>query len=164
MQWKKRSRLKRYCSVTRRKLRHFPPASGRMTPTSVCLWRHREHGDDNKRWRQRRFESSQEMGVKKMKKWQSVVGIHFIIICECVRSCKFYPKLRLASGFTLTKSTRTVTLQDVQPRYVTSAFHNQGRKWQFPFGNIRKTTKKATSNVIFSRTADRIAAKFCMTI
>ena len=29
-------------------------------------------------------------------------------------------KLRLATGFTLTKSTRTVTLQDVQPHNVTS--------------------------------------------
>ena len=32
----------------------------------------------------------------------------------------FYPKLHLASGFTLTKSTRMVTLQDVQPINVTS--------------------------------------------
>ena len=32
----------------------------------------------------------------------------------------FYPKLHLASGFTLTKSTRMVTLQDVQPNNVTS--------------------------------------------
>ena len=46
-------------------------------------------------------------------KWQCVVGINFIVICQSVRCCKFYPKLRLASGFTLTKSTRMVTLQDV---------------------------------------------------
>ena len=31
-----------------------------------CLWRRREHGDGNKRWRQRWFEPSQEMGDKKM--------------------------------------------------------------------------------------------------
>ena len=42
------------------------------------------------------------------------------MICECARSYTFYPKLRLASGFTLTKSTRTVTLQDVQPHNATS--------------------------------------------
>ena len=30
---------------------------------------------------------------------------------DCIRSFKFYPKMCLASGFTLTKSTRTVTLQ-----------------------------------------------------
>ena len=66
MQWKQRYRWKLYRSVARRNLRHFPPASGQMTPTSVCLWRHREHGDDNKRRRQRRFEPSQEMSVKKM--------------------------------------------------------------------------------------------------
>ena len=42
------------------------------------------------------------------------------MICVCARSCKSYPKLCLASGFALTKSTRTVTLQDVQPHNVTS--------------------------------------------
>ena len=64
---------------------------------------HRKHGDSNKRFRQRRLGPSQE-----------------IMIFKCVRSCKFYPKLRLASGFTLTKSTRTVTLQDVPLLNVTS--------------------------------------------
>ena len=48
------------------------------------------------------------------------VSSEFISLCECARSCKFYPKLRLASGFTLTKSTRMVPLQDVQPHNVTS--------------------------------------------
>ena len=43
------------------------------------------------------------------------------MICECVQSCKFYPKLRLASGFTITKSTRMVTLQDVPLLNVTSS-------------------------------------------
>ena len=42
------------------------------------------------------------------------------MICECARSCKFYPKLRLASGFSLTRITRTVTLQHVPPYNVTS--------------------------------------------
>ena len=64
--WKQRYRWKRYRSVTRRNVRHFPPAGGRMTPTSVCLWRYREYGDVNKHWRQRRVEPSQEMDVKKM--------------------------------------------------------------------------------------------------
>ena len=63
-QWKQRYQWKRYRSMTRRYVRHFPPASGRMTPINVCLWRHREHGNSNKRWRQRRFEPSQETGVK----------------------------------------------------------------------------------------------------
>ena len=48
------------------------------------------------------------------------MAIDLIMICEIVRSCKFYPKLRLASGITLTKSTRTVTLQDVPLLNVTS--------------------------------------------
>ena len=65
-QWKQRYRWKRYRSMTRRNVRHFPPASGRMTPINVFLWHQREHGDSNKRRRQRRFEPSQETGVKKM--------------------------------------------------------------------------------------------------
>ena len=65
-QWKQRYRWKRYRSMTRRNVRHFPSASGRMTPNSVCLWRHRKHGDSNKCWRQRRFQPSQETGFKKM--------------------------------------------------------------------------------------------------
>ena len=44
----------------------FLPVSGRMTQKSVCLWRHREHGNSKKRWSQRRFEPSQGTGVKKM--------------------------------------------------------------------------------------------------
>ena len=40
------------------------------------------------------------------------------MICQCVRSCKFYTKLHLASGFTI--SSRTVTLQDVPLLNVTS--------------------------------------------
>ena len=55
-----------------------------------------------------------------LRRLQCVVGIYFIMICECARSCKFYQKMRLASGFKLTKSKRTITLQDVQPHNVTS--------------------------------------------
>ena len=65
-QWKQRYRWKRYRSMTRRNVRHFPPASGRMTPINVYLWHHREHGNSNKSWRQRRFGPSQETGVKKI--------------------------------------------------------------------------------------------------
>ena len=111
-------RTKQYTKKTERKI----------TPNSICLWRQREHGDSNKRWRQKQFEPSQEMDVKKVIKWQCVVGIYFIMICECVRSCKFYPKLRLASAFTLTKSTRTLQEEIL----ITSKFH---------FENIRKITK-----------------------
>ena len=119
-QWKQRYRWKRYRSMTRRNVRHFPPASGQMTPINVCLWRHREHGDSNKRWRQRRFEPSQETGVKKM--INGNVSSEFISLwfASVHGAANFYPKLRLASGFTLTKSTRTVTLQDVPLANVTS--------------------------------------------
>ena len=114
-QWKQRYRWKRYRSMTRRNVRHFPSASDRMTPNSVCLWRHREHGDSNKRWRQSRFEPSPETGVKKMingnvssefiSLWFASVHGVAISIKNCV---------------SLTKSTRTITLQDVQLRNVTS--------------------------------------------
>ena len=93
----------------------------------------------------------------------NVVGIFFIMICECARSCKFYPKLRLASGFTLTKCKRTATLQDVQPHNVTT-YVCYGGSDNFSSGISGKLPKIATSNAIFSRTADRIAAKFCMAI
>ena len=66
MQWKQRYRWKQNRSMSRRNVRHFPPVSDRMTPNSVCLWRHRGHGDSNKRWRQRQSKPSQETGVKKM--------------------------------------------------------------------------------------------------
>ena len=97
----------------------FPPASGRMTPINVCLWRHREYGDSNKRCRQRRFEPSQETGVKKM--INGNVSSEFISLWfASVYGAASSIQLRLASAFTLTKSTRTVTLQDVQPHNVTS--------------------------------------------
>ena len=120
-----------------------------MTPTSVCLWRHREHGDGNKRWRQRRFEPSQEMGVKKMINGNlssEFISLLFASVhgaASSIQNCVSPLVLRLQ------KSTRTVTVQDVQPRYVTSAFHNPGRKWQFPFGNIRKTTKNSNFKRFF---------------
>ena len=119
-QWKQRYLWKRYRSITRQNVRHLPPASGRMMPNSVCLWRHREYGDSNKRWHQRRFQPSQETGVKKMINGNVSSELILLWFFECVRSCKFYQKLRLASGFTLTKSTRTVTLQDVPLLNVTS--------------------------------------------
>ena len=116
----------------------------------------------NKRWRQRWFMSWQEWCFKEDDKWQCVSGIDFIMFCECVRSCKLYQKLRLACGFELAKSTRMVTLQDVPLLNVTS-----GRPYAMAEVTIlvisQKLPKIATSNIIFSRTADCIAAKFCMT-
>ena len=49
MQWKQRYRWKQNRSMTRWNVQHFPPASGWMTPNSVCLWRHMEYGDSSKR-------------------------------------------------------------------------------------------------------------------
>ena len=80
--------------MTRRNVRHFPPVSGRMKPTSFCLWRHRKQGDSNKRWRQRRFEPSQETVVKKIiNGWFSDNFNFCCIICLYfgISNFKIYP-------------------------------------------------------------------------
>ena len=53
---------------------------------------------------------------------------------------------------------RTASQRHILPAICSSGSDN------FSSGISRKLPKIATSNVIFSRTADRIAAKFCMTI
>ena len=107
--------------MTRRNVRHFPPASGQMTPIHVCLWRHREHGDSNKRWRQRRFEPSQETGVKKM--INGNVSSEFISLwfASVHGAASYIQNFVSPLVWRLQKSTRTVTLQDVQPHNVTSS-------------------------------------------
>ena len=70
-------------------------------------------------------------------------------------------KTGLSSAFTLTKNTRMVTLQDIPLLNVTSGGPESDN---FSLGISEKLPKIATSNLIFSRTADRITAKFCMTI
>ena len=146
-----------------------------------------------------------------------------IMICECARSCKFYPKLRLASGFTLKKvqavigkrflpmghfqlffndfenfngpfliilqrlwwavfqvnwtmahgplpsqslykNGNSARVEDVQPHNVTSGRPCYSGSDNFSSGISGKLPKIATSNAIFSRMADRIAANFCMKI
>ena len=65
------------------------------------------------------------------------------------------------SGFTLTKSTRLVTLQGVPLLNFTSTMAEVTiLVLEYPENNQKK---KATSNVIFSRTADRITEIFCVT-
>ena len=130
-QWKQRYRWKRYRSMTRRNVRHFPPASGRMTPINVCLWSHREHGDSNKRWRQRRFEPSQETGVKKM--INGNVSSEFI-------SLWFASVHGAASSIQNCVSPLLLRLQKVQKRQLCKTYslttshpvvHMLRRKWQF---------------------------------
>ena len=53
---------------------------------------------------------------------------------------------------------RTSSQRDIPPQICYGGSDN------FSSGISGKLPKKATSNVIFSTTADRIAAKFCMTI
>ena len=53
---------------------------------------------------------------------------------------------------------RTATQRHIRPSICYGVSDN------FSSGISGKLRKIATSNVIFSRTADRIAAKFCMTI
>ena len=105
------------------------------------------------------------MGVKKMINGNLSSEFISLLFASVYGSCKFYTKLRLASGFTLTKSARTVTLQDVQPRNVTSGLPYPRKEVTISVREYPENHQKiATSNVIFSRTADRNAAKFCMTI
>ena len=132
MQWKQRYRLKQYRSMTCEKSA-FSPASGPMTLNSVWLQRHRIHGNSNKRWCKRRFEPSQETDVKKM--------INGNVSAELIY--KSHPKLRLSSGLTLTKSTRTVICKTYLFSTSHPAVHMLRRKWQFQFGNIRKITQNS---------------------
>ena len=138
--------MKHYRSKTRRNVQHFPPASDRMTSISVYLWRHREHGDSNKRWHQRRFEPSQETGIKKM--INGNVSLEFI-------SLWFVSVQRAASFIQHCVSPLVLRLQKVQERYLCKTyslttshpvFHDPERRWQFQFGNIRKITKISNSN------------------
>ena len=76
-------------------------------------------GDSNNRWRQRRFELSQETGVKKM--INGNVSSEFISLwfasvhgASSIQNCVSPLVLRLQ------KSIITVTLQDVQPHNVKS--------------------------------------------
>ena len=145
MQWKLRYRWKQNRSMTRRNVRHFPPVSGRMTSNSVCLWRHREgvHGDSNKRWSQRRFEPSQETIVKKMingnvsSEFISLWFAYFHGAAGSIQNCVSPLVLRLQK-VQERQLCKTYSLTTSHP-----TFHSPGRKWQFQFGNIRKTTKNS---------------------
>ena len=85
------------------------------------------------------------------------------MLCECVRSCKFYPKMRLASGFMLTRNSRTVTLQDLLLHKVTSGRQYTTSEVTSLVRKIQKITNKSNFKRGFLRTADRIAAKFYTT-
>ena len=130
--------------ITRRNFRHFPPVSGRMTPNRICLWRHRGHGDSNKRWRQRQIEPSQETGVKKMINGNvssAYISLWFASVhgaASSIQNCvsPLVLRLQIVQERQLFKTYNLTTSHPV--------FHNPGRKCQFQFGNIRKNFKKGT--------------------
>ena len=164
-QWKQRYRWRRYRSMTRRNVRHFLPARGGMTPINVCLWCHKEHGDSNESWRQRRFEPSQETGVKKM--INGNVSSEFISLwfasvhraASSIQNC-FSPLVYAYKKYENSNSARRTASQ----RHIRSSLCYGGSD-NFSSGISGKLPKIATnSNAIFSRTADLISAKFCMTI
>ena len=138
MQWKQWYRWKQNRSMTRRNVRHFPPVSGRMTPNSVCLWRHRGHGDSKNRCRQRQFDPSQKTGVKKM--INGNVSSEFISLwfasvdgaASSIQNCVSRLVLRLQK-VQEGELCKTFSLTTSHP-----AFHHQVRKCQFQFGNIQK--------------------------
>ena len=76
----------------------------------------------------------------------SSLPFSLIMICECVRSCKFYPKLRLA--VTNGNSARS-TSTHIRPSIC------YGGSDIFSSEISGKLPKIETSNFIFSRTADR---------
>ena len=113
---------------------------------------------------QRRFEPSQETGVKKM--INGNVSSEFISLW--LRVCKELqvlsnPASRLwFYAYKKYKNGNSVKLTALQRR-IRSAICSGGSD-NFSSGISWKLPKIATSNVIFSRTFDRIATKFCMTI
>ena len=118
----------------------------------------------NKRWRQMRFEPLRETGVKKI--------INGNVSSEYL-SWWFASEYGATSSIQNCVSPLVLRLQNAQEQYICKTYslttshpasHTLRRKWQFQFGNIQKIPKIATSNVLFSRMADRISAKFCMTI
>ena len=143
--------------------RHFPQASGRMTPVNVSLWRHREHGDSNKHCRQRRFEPSKETWVKKMingnvssefiSLWFASVHVAASYISKTASRLWFYAYEKYKNG----NSARRTASQ----RHIRSSICGSDN---FSSGISGKLPTIATSNAIFSRTADRNFAKICMTI
>ena len=161
-QWKQRYRWKRYCSMTRR-IWHFP-ASGGMMPFNVCLWRQREHAYSNNRWRQRRFKPSQETGVKKMingKVSSEFISLWFAsaaelqVLSKTASPLLFYAYKKYKNG---NSARRTGSQRHFRPSICYGGSDNLSS------GISGKLPKIATSNAIYSRTADRIAAKFCMII
>ena len=91
---------------------HFLPANSRIMFVYDVIG---NMAGNNKRWHQRRFEPSQEMGVKKMinrNLSSELISLWFASIdggTSAIQNC-VSPLV-----FTFTKSTGIVTLQDVQP-------------------------------------------------
>ena len=163
-QWKQGYRWKRYRSMTRRNVRHFPLPIGWMTPKSVCLWHHQEHGDSNKRWRKRRNQPSPERLLRRLK--MAMCRLNWLHNDLTVRR-KLQVLSKTASRLWLNAykkykngnyARRTSSHRHIRPPICYGGSDN------FSSGISGKLPKIATSNVIFTRTADRIAAKFYMTI
>ena len=127
MQRKQRCWWKQNCLMTRRNVRHFLPISDRMTPNSVCLWNHKEHGDSNKRWCRRQFEPSQETGVKKMINGNvpsEFISLWFVSVHGAASYIQ--SKTEVPEGCSKFKGPET---RQVQERLVSTLEHMQVPKW-----------------------------------
>ena len=93
------------------------------------------------------------------------VSLELILLLRVCMELQILSKTACPLCFTLTKSTRTVTLQDVSLLNLKSGGPNATTKVTILVREYSKNHQKiTTSNVIFSRTTDRIAGKFCMRI
>ena len=122
------------------------PASGRVSPNTVCVWRHREHGNSNKRRHKWRFEPSQEMCVQKMANGNVCYELNLLWFTSVYGS------------FIINwVSPLFVRLQKDQERLLCKTYlftmsylacNMLRRKWQFHLGNIRKITKNSNITLL----------------
>ena len=98
--------------------------------------------------------------LKEDEKWRCVARIDFIMICERILQVLskaasrlwFYPYTKYTNGNSARRKSST-------QRHIRLPICYGGSD-QFSSGISRKLPKIATSNIIFSRTADRISTKF----
>ena len=150
--------------MTRRNIRHFSLVSGQLTPTSVCLRRHREH-DIATSVDTRGDSSNRKIWV--LRRWY-IAMVHRIWFHNYLRVCTALQSLS-KTAFPLwfyaydnyknrNSARRTYLQRHIRPSITQTGSDN------FSSGISGNLPQIATSNVIFSNTADYIAGKFCITI
>ena len=138
MQWKQRYQWKQYCSMTRRNIRHFPLASGRIEFVYKIIG---NMAGSNKRWCKRLLEPSQETDVKK-RICGNIYRNWFHYDLQLCMELQVLSKIAACLWFYAYKEYRnnkqTYSLTTSHP-----AARTLRRKWQFHLGNIWKITKSS---------------------